>query len=202
MRSATLCLLLLVAASCLISSSAEAATAERANFDEVDLANLIDELDDDYVDVEESSFISSVRDALKVALKTLRGANCTVKKVADILIATTNYVDTIDACGVTVTKDVAAIVKSCKNIIAICNDIIHLHSKLCATDEAKANALSSRHCSWQLYKTVRRLSSTIRATRKQIAKLPADTSSCYVNATNDVKASYDQFVPNINACFE
>ncbi|EDW07117.1 uncharacterized protein LOC6584140 [Drosophila mojavensis] len=206
MRGVTICLLLLTAASCLIGSSgkqAATAGAELVNFEAVDLANLIDELDDDYVDVEESSFISSVHDALKVVLQTLRGVNCTIKEVAEILNATAKYVETIDACGVTLTKDVAAIVRNCKTIIAICNDIIHMQSKLCAIpDEPKSNALSPKKCSWQLLKAVVRLARTIRATRRQIARLPSDTSSCFVNATSEVKASYDSFAPNIHACFD
>ncbi|TDG41833.1 hypothetical protein AWZ03_011748 [Drosophila navojoa] len=151
----------------------------------------------------ECIFISLVHKALQLVLKTLRGVNCTIKEVAETLNATAKYVDTSDACGVSLTKDVAAIVKNCTTIIAICNDIIHMQSKLCAIpDEPKSNALSPRKCFWQVLKAVVRLARTIRATRRQIASLPSDTNSCFVNATSEVKASYDSFVPNINAYFD
>ncbi|XP_064538402.1 uncharacterized protein LOC135428375 [Drosophila montana] len=202
MRTITLCLLLLVSASCLISSNAKATVDDSINFEDVDLDALIDQLDGDYMDVEEFGFIRSVRKALKKVLKTVRGVNCTIKEVIEVLSAATNYVDGIDACGTAVPKDVAAIVNSCKTIISICNDIINLNSKLCTTDDPDSSQMSSKKCFWQLFKAVMKLTRKINTTLKQIAKLPSDTSSCFLDATNDVKNSFNNFLPNINTCVD
>ncbi|KAH8397577.1 hypothetical protein KR222_011130 [Zaprionus bogoriensis] len=210
MRTITVCLLLLVSASCLLSANANADVSAPSRVEEADLIaalELLDEqLDDDYMDFEEFGFIRTVRKALKKALKTVRGVNCILKETIAILAASTGYVDAIDACGTAVPKDVAAIVTSVKNIISICNDIINLNSKLCAAestdDDTTASKPSTAKCSWNLLKALMKLTRKINRTLKQIAKLPTDTSSCFVDATNSVKTSYNNYLPNINTCID
>ncbi|KAI8046242.1 hypothetical protein M5D96_002444 [Drosophila gunungcola] len=43
--------------------------------------------------------------------QTVRGTNCIIKEVVNILSSCTNYVDAIDACGTEIPKDVAKIVE-------------------------------------------------------------------------------------------
>lgn len=133
-------------------------------------------------------------------LTTVRGVNCTIKTVADILIATTKYVDSIDACGMAVPREVAKIVKCCKDIIAICEDIIHLNTTICAAEEN--GKMTSGKCFWKLFEAVMKLTRKLNTALKLIAKLPADTEACFVDATNEVVESYDNFLPNINKCID
>lgn len=164
---------------------------------------LDDDLDEDYMDFEEYGALRKFKNALKKALKSVRGVNCILKEVTAILSASTGYVDAIDACGTNVPKDVLAIVDSVKTIISLCNDVINVNSKLCAADEeAGTDKPTSSKCFWKLLKTVMRLTRKINRTIKQIAKLPTDTSSCFVDATLSVKASYNSFIPNINTCID
>lgn len=169
---------------------------------EYELDQLLDELDNDngYIDVEEFGFIGSCRKILRKALKTVRGTNCIIKEVVDILSTCTTYVDAIDACGTAVPKDVAKIVSNVKDMIKICNDILHLHSQLCSDNKSVVQTASK--CFWQLFKASMKLTRKINVTLKLIAKLPADTSSCFLNATNDVKVSFNSFLPNINVCID
>lgn len=167
------------------------------------LDELDEQLDDDYMDIEEYGFIRSVRKILKKALKSVRGVNCILKEVNAILAASTGYVDAIDACGTAVPKDVLAIVNSVKTIISLCNDVINVNSRLCAADEeAGTDKATSSKCFWRLFKTVMKLTRKINRTIKQITKLPTDTSSCFVDATLSVKTSYNNFLPNINTCVD
>ncbi|XP_060662697.1 uncharacterized protein LOC132795808 [Drosophila nasuta] len=201
MKVITLCLLVLVSASCLLSVNANAAGPNAVGFEDFDLDEFEAQLDDEYMDFETFGFIRSVRKALKKALKTVRGVNCIIKEVNEILSASTGYVDAIDACGTAVPKDVLAIVNSCKTIISLCNDVINANTKLCGTSE-DGTKTTSKKCFWNLFKTVMKLTRKINTTLKQMASLPSDTSSCFVDATNSVKTSYNNFLPNIDTCVD
>lgn len=155
------------------------------------------------MDIEEFGFIRSVRKVLKKALKSVRGVNCILKEVTAILSASTGYVDAIDACGTAVPKDVLAIVDSVKTIISLCNDVINVKSNICAADEeAGTDKATTSKCFWRLFKTLMKLTRKLNRTIKQIASLPTDTSSCFVDATKSVQTSYNNFLPNINTCVD
>ncbi|ALC48469.1 CG8661 [Drosophila busckii] len=208
MKAITLVLLVLLSGSCLLSSSHASTDVEQPESLELELAlqQLEAELDDDYVDIDSYGFIGSVRKALKKALKSLRGVNCIVKEVTEILEACTKYIDAIDACGTQVPKDVMAIVNSCKAMIGMCNKIIHLNSQLCNNDHyddtTDSGKMSTKKCSWQLFKAVMKLTRKLNRTIKLITKLPSNTSSCFVGATNEVKITFDNFLPNVNVCVD
>ncbi|EDV53653.1 uncharacterized protein LOC6554705 [Drosophila erecta] len=210
MKAITVCLLVLVSATCLHTTWANSIGLLDEDLDygldfESELEQLLDELDNDtdYLDVEAQGFIRTCRKILRKALKTVRGTNCIIKEVTNILSSCTSYVDAIDACGTAIPKDVAKIVDSVKQIIKICDDILHLHSRLCATDESGGSFIkNSVKCFWKLFKASMKLTRKINKTLKLIAKLPTDTSSCFVNATNKVTASFNSFLPNIDVCIE
>uniref|UniRef100_A0A6P4E8R8 Uncharacterized protein LOC108041127 n=1 Tax=Drosophila rhopaloa TaxID=1041015 RepID=A0A6P4E8R8_DRORH len=210
MKAITLCLLVLVSATFLLTTQANSSELREENLDyefdfESELEQLLDELDNDndYMDVEEQGFIRTCRKILRKALKTVRGTNCIIKEVVNILSSCTNYVDAIDACGTAIPKDVAKIVDSVKQIIKICNDILHIKSKLCAAKKSVGSVIeNSSKCFWKLFKASMKLTRKINKTLKLIAKLPTDTSSCFVNATNKVTVSFNSFLPNINVCIE
>ncbi|EDV41890.1 uncharacterized protein Dana_GF17271 [Drosophila ananassae] len=210
MKAITFCLLVLVSATFVLTTKANAIASKELGLDsefdwETELDELLDELDndEDYMDVEQLGFIRSVRKVLRKALKTVRGTNCIIKEVVEILSSCTAYVDAIDNCGTAIPKDVAKIVASVKKIISICNDILHLRSKLCAADDSSSStAKNSCKCFWNLFKATMKLTRQINKTLKLIAKLPSDTSECFVSATNNVKVSFNSFLPNINVCVD
>ncbi|XP_068147566.1 uncharacterized protein [Drosophila tropicalis] len=199
MKAITLCLLVLVSASCLLKTNANVDVHPDFQAAEVELDLWLAELeaDGDYMDVEQFGFIVSCAKILKKCLSSVRGVNCILKEVVAVMNACTSYVDAIDACGVAVPKDVAAVVSSCKAMITICNNIIHLNSTLCSSD----NSTTSK-CMLQLFKACMQLTRKINTTLKQITKLPSDTSSCFVKATNEVKTACNNFLPNIDKCID
>ncbi|XP_022208716.2 uncharacterized protein LOC111065059 [Drosophila obscura] len=208
MKAITLCLLVLVSASCLLTTPANAVgSSESLDFYfEIEqlLADLDGDLDADYMGVAELGFIRSCRAILRKALKGIRGTNCILKETLAMLTACTTYVDAIDSCGVAVPKDVAKIVKNVKAMIEICNSIIHLHSQLCATEDTTTTGTgtTSRKCCFRLFKASMSLVRKINVTLKLISKLPADTNSCFVGATNTVKDACNDYMPNINDCID
>lgn len=169
-----------------IISQAEAYNAPR--FEEVELYG-----DDD-------GFIKTMEKILMKVLTTMRGVDCTFKEVIEVMAATVRYLEDIDSCGTAVPKDIAKIVKSCKSIIDICNDIIHLRSNLCANDGESKTTTSG--CFWELFKAIMRLTRKLNTTLKLIAKMPSDTETCFVDATKNVESSYNAFMPRINMCID
>ncbi|XP_023034551.2 uncharacterized protein LOC111519210 [Drosophila willistoni] len=212
MKVVTLCLLVLATGSCLLSTNANSIASnekdlvDSLNFDDLDLELdlLTAELDGDYMEIDEFGIFRGFRRILKKALKTLRGVNCTIKAVVEVLDAATKYVDAVDACGVEVPKSVAKIVQSCKSIISTCNDIIHLNSNVCDNanydDETDGEKSTTKKCFIQLVKTILKLRRQIKSTLKQIQKLPSDTNKCFVDATDKVKVSFQEFPSNIKNC--
>ncbi|EDW82445.1 uncharacterized protein Dwil_GK25812 [Drosophila willistoni] len=212
MKAITLCLLVLVSASCVLSASLSSNGVDSFAFDDEQIDLLLAELesgdDQEYMDIESYGFILSCKKILIKALKGIRGTNCILKEVVAVLKACTDYVDAIDKCGVAVPKDVANILSSVKSMITICNNIIHANSTYCnTTAEAEADASSrtvatSAKCFTKVFVATMKLVRKINVTLKLIAKLPSDTSSCFVNATNAVKYACDNFLPKIDLCID
>ncbi|KAH8404408.1 hypothetical protein KR222_011029, partial [Zaprionus bogoriensis] len=146
------------------------------------------------------NFVTKMRNILLKVLTTVRGVNCTIKEVIEVMDATTKYIDAIDACGTAVPKDVAKIVKNCQSIISICDEILHLNSTICASDDD--SKVTTSECFWGLLKAIMKLTYKIDTSLKQIAKLPGDTEACFVDATKEVEQSYNDFLPKIDACIE
>ncbi|KAH8395508.1 hypothetical protein KR215_011469 [Drosophila sulfurigaster] len=136
---------------------------------------------------------------LRAVLTTVRGVNCTVNEVGEILVATSKYIDDIGGCSTDVPKDIAKIIKSCNQIVTIGDDIIHLNSQLCSDEEG--SSVTSTKCFVNLFSATVKLTRKIHDTLELIANLPSDTESCFVDATNEIEDSYDNFLPNINDCF-
>ncbi|XP_034665992.1 uncharacterized protein LOC117899946 [Drosophila subobscura] len=204
MKVITVCLLVLVSASCLLTTHANAVgPSENFGYD-FEIEQLLSGLDGDfdYMGVAEQGFIHSCRSILIKALKGIRGTNCILKETLAVLTACTTYVDAIDGCGVAVTKDVARIVDTVKSMITICDNIIHLHSKLCATEDTTTNGTgkTSGKCFRKVLDSTMLLVIKMNVALDLIANLPADTSSCFVGATNTVKDACNAFLPNIDVC--
>ncbi|XP_068149443.1 uncharacterized protein [Drosophila tropicalis] len=212
MKAITLCLLVLVSASCVLSASVSANTVDSFTFDDEQIDLLLAELesgdDQEYMDIESYGIILSCKKILRKALKSVRGTNCILKEVVSVLSACTTYVDAIDACGVAVPKDVANILSSVKSMITICNNIIHANSTYCnTTAEAEADASSrtiatTGKCFTKVFVATMKLVRKINVTLKLIAKLPSDTSSCFLDATNNVKDACNTFLPKIDVCID
>ncbi|KAL7738906.1 hypothetical protein ACLKA6_008487 [Drosophila palustris] len=183
MRIVTLCLLVLASSSCLLGK-VESSASQSASFEEVQPFG--------------DGALKEFEKILKTILTTVRGVNCTMKQVIEVMIATTNYIDAIDACGTAVPKDIAKIVKSCQNIYNICDDIVHLNSTICSHDEdAKMTGLS---CTFHLTIAIMKLTRNINTVLKQMYNLPFDTEVCFVDATREVADVYENFMPRVKLC--
>uniref|UniRef100_A0A6P4E8S5 Uncharacterized protein LOC108041125 n=1 Tax=Drosophila rhopaloa TaxID=1041015 RepID=A0A6P4E8S5_DRORH len=210
MKSITLLFLVLVSATCVLTTRANTIGSAEESLDndfayELELDQLLDDLDmdNDYMDVEDLGFIRSCRRILWRALRTLLGTNCIIKEVVNILNSSKNYVSAIRACGTEVPKDVAKVVESVNKIIQICDSIINLRSKLCAKEKSIVTKVyNSFKCFWKVFRATLRLVRQIPRALRLIAKLPANTGSCLLRATNEVKVSFNSFLPNINVCLK
>lgn len=137
---------------------------------------------------------------LSKVLSTVHGVECIVKEVIEVMTATIVYLEEIEACGTAVPKEIAKIVKNCQKIISICEDILHLNSTLCANDDD--SKVTAPACFWELLKATTELAYKIDSTLRLIAKLPGDTETCFVDATDKVENSYNNFLPNIELCID
>ncbi|XP_017104331.2 uncharacterized protein [Drosophila bipectinata] len=212
MKAITLLLLVLVSATCLLAIQAESDPSNDVDLDyeldskldyELEIDQFLDEMDDedDLMEVEDYGLIRSIIHILHRVLKTVRGSKCVFKGVADILYSCSNFVDAVESCGTEIPKDVEKIVDSVKQIIKICDDILHLRSKLCAKDKSFLHHLkNSFKCFWKLFRSTIKLTKKIHKTLKLIGKLPADTNVCFLNATSSVKVSFNSFFSNIKVC--
>ncbi|KAH8381783.1 hypothetical protein KR009_000191 [Drosophila setifemur] len=214
MKATTLCLLVLVSATCLLTTQAnpDSSGLEDLDYDsaiesiETELEELLNDLEydseDGFMDVEQLGFISGGRHILRAALKTIRGGNCIISEVKTILTSTTDFMDTIEKCGSDVPRDVKNIVKTVKQIQSIGGNILHMESKLCAKQKAIGPVVTKLRCFWKLFRSTFGLFRRIHRTVRMIAKLPAHTSSCFLNGTTTLKVSFTSFIPNINTCIK
>ncbi|KAH8330606.1 hypothetical protein KR067_005647 [Drosophila pandora] len=212
MKAITLLFLALVSVTCLLAAQADSDPSNEVDLDyepdseldyELEIDQFLDELDDDeeLMDVENYGLIRTIRHILHKVLKTVRGSKCVFKGVVDILYSCTNFVDAVESCGTEVPKDVEKIVDTVKQIIKICDEILHLRSKLCAKDKSFLHHLkNSFKCFWKLFRSTVKLTKKINKTLKLIRKLPADTNVCFLNATNNVKVSFNSFFSNVEVC--
>lgn len=145
-------------------------------------------------------FISGVESVLRKILSTVHGVECLVKEVIEVMNSTIVYLEEIEACGTAVPKEIAKIVKNCRKIIELCENILHLNSTLCASDDD--SKVTAPQCFVALLKATSELVLKIDSTIRLIENLPGDTESCFVDATQKVEDSYNNFIPRTNICID
>lgn len=140
---------------------------------------------------------------LKAALRTLKGVNCSIKEAINIKDEAEQFLVNIQACGADAVNEFKNVIASTKQVIVICDNIVHLKGKVCNNGEsAEGKKTSPRKCTSKLFKQLYQLRNQIIKTEKSVKKLPAvpgDAAYCTNSAANlliDVFYAYPSAVKN------
>ncbi|KAH8317109.1 hypothetical protein KR074_011826 [Drosophila pseudoananassae] len=203
MKVLNVCLLIVASASFLLATT----NANAIGYDDIALTGMVMDMDDmdmddmDFMDFESYGFIHGCWSVLKAGFHGLNGTKCIIEETAHVVLDCTDYVNNVAKCTTAMPKDVLAIVNTANEMITLGNSLTQLNT-LCAKDENSSSFWLKNwlRCGRKMFitsmKMVRRMSSIM----KNSAKLPKDTSNCYVSATKSVVDSCNAYVPNINQC--
>jgi len=152
---------------------------------------------------------AGVIDALKIALRTLKGLNCTIKEVIEIRAACFKFLAAVENCGTEITGKAQEVVEAVVSIILTCDELIHMNSTICGNgdpvenDDEVDNVSTSITCSWTVLNKMMSLVKTIETTTnmiKDLALIPNDANVCFSVASRDLLVAFITFPDNIVQC--
>ncbi|XP_073835710.1 uncharacterized protein [Musca autumnalis] len=191
----------LVAVLCLAACNVNAAGFEDSNPTDLEYVP-IDFADE--VDIESYTIFSSFYWIARAALKTLKGANCTIKQVQAVKNAATNFIPSIQACGTDAANACKTVITSAQSVISTCDTIINLNEQVCNNDESTNGKTSTPlTCFTKLLSQLNTLNKQINATLTAIKKVPAvpsDAADCANNAVSDLTSPMNNFAADIKSC--
>ncbi|XP_017106424.2 uncharacterized protein [Drosophila bipectinata] len=206
MKVLNVCLLIVASASFLLAT----ANANAIGYDDLAMTGMDKDMDGmdmegmddmDFMDFEPHGFVGGCWKVLKAGFHGVNGTMCIVDETAHVVLDCTSYVKNVAKCTTAMPKDVLAIVNTASEMITLGNSLTQLNT-LCAKDENSSSFWLKNwvNCGRKMFitsmKIVRRMNSII----KNSAKLPKDTSNCYITATQSVVDSCNAYMPNINQC--
>nr|XP_016923059.1 uncharacterized protein LOC108004629 [Drosophila suzukii] len=209
MKVISLCLLVVASASFLlttVNANAVDAFEDFEHYTDAELEEMIEnellDLDNDYMGVEEFGFIREVRKIVWAGYKGVNGTKCLVEEVANVLLVCTRYVDDLATCTGNIPRDVKLMLNNAKQMIVISDSIIHLNSKLCAAKSRSVGSavMSAAHCCKNLSVATMKLAYRINLMLKLGNHFPTKTATCYTEATSNVVAGCNAFLPNCKTC--
>lgn len=142
---------------------------------------------------------------LKVALRTLKGLNCSIQGVMNMKEAALNFPTNIQNCGVNAGKELQKVINACQDIVTMSDDIINLRSKYCGNpdDETDENAASTTKCIAHMAKKIYKLNNKLKDTVNLIKKVPAipgAAGQCMQDELNNLTTTFTGFPAFIQSC--
>lgn len=170
----------------------------------MDLEYVPVDLADGVVDIETYTIFSSFYWIARAALKTLKGANCTIKQVMAIKTAGQDFLDNIQSCGTDAVSAFQNVITSVKAVITTCDNIINLNEQVCNNDESTNGKTSTPFkCFTKLLGQFTTLYKQINSTLSAIKKVPAvpsDAVDCTNSAVSDLTSPFTNFGSDIKTC--
>ncbi|XP_017006830.2 uncharacterized protein [Drosophila takahashii] len=203
MKVINLCLLVVAAASFLLTTANANAVGDFEDFEaytDAEIEQMIaDELGEgEFMGVDQLGLYK----ILLAGYKGVNGTLCLIDEVADIMLSCTGYVTDLATCTGNIPTDVKAVLKHITNAIDIGSEITHFKTELCAskTRGIVSGAEKAAKCAVKLsVKTlsmIRQVSDAIKLT----GLFPTKTGNCYVSSTKSVVGDCKAFVPNLKSC--
>ncbi|XP_053954430.1 uncharacterized protein LOC128860741 [Anastrepha ludens] len=162
---------------------------------------------DEIIDTETYSAFGPLLFTIKACLRTLKGANCTIKRVMSIRSAGVEFLNAIQDCNTGALKNFNALIKQVESVVSTCDDIIHLNSNVCSNgdldDEADGQKKTPRSCYSKLLSKMMTLKRQIAKAITLSKKLPytANTyAGCSTAAVSDLISVFTEFPSFVKTC--
>ncbi|XP_037936797.1 uncharacterized protein LOC119670571 [Teleopsis dalmanni] len=167
------------------------------------------ESDDSVVlgDFEERTILSKFYKGLKLALRTLKGVNCSIKEALYIQLAAKSFVADCENCAVETSKKLTAVIKSCNDVINTVNDIVNYNDNICNNgnynDGTDADKPTPSSCSKKLRSKFNTLNKQSKNTLKLVKKLPdipGEAGVCVKASLDALTEAFTLFPTNVIEC--
>ncbi|XP_017465786.1 PREDICTED: uncharacterized protein LOC108358803 [Rhagoletis zephyria] len=144
---------------------------------------------------------------IKASLRTLKGVNCTIKRVMSIRSAGVDFLEAVEDCNTGALMDFNALINQVQAVVNTCNDIINLNSNVCNNgaldDEVGANKKTPARCASKLLGKMITLKKQISKTIKLSKKLPSTPGTyagCATSAVSDMISVFTEFPTFVKNC--
>ncbi|KAI8124293.1 hypothetical protein CVS40_5339 [Lucilia cuprina] len=145
---------------------------------------------------------STLNIVIRKALSIILGVKCTVREVLEIKAAALKFIDDIERCGNNVSESVQPLLDACKNIIVICNDILHVNENICGNSlnpEETDNSTTPKKCFKKLYKRTVELKDQVKEAITLIKNI-TNTGKCVTEAVRELESVFIKFPIKIEFC--
>lgn len=130
------------------------------------------------------------------------GVKCTVREVREIREAAEKFINEIENCGDGVSDSVKTLVETCKKIVSICNDILHVKENICGiSDEPEESdeQETPRKCFKKMYKTTVELKDEVKKAIDLI-KVVTNAGKCAATSVKALESVLIKFPAKIEFC--
>ncbi|XP_011180729.2 uncharacterized protein LOC105211128 [Zeugodacus cucurbitae] len=145
--------------------------------------------------------------AITGSLRTLKGVNCTVRRVMSIRSEAVNFLNAFKGCNSGALKDLNALINQVQTVVNTCNDIINLNSNVCNNgaldDQADAKKNTSFSCFFKLLGKMLSLKNQVGKTitlSKKLSSTPGTYGTCNMSAVTDLVSVFTQFPTYVKTC--
>ncbi|XP_050335216.1 uncharacterized protein LOC126762483 [Bactrocera neohumeralis] len=144
---------------------------------------------------------------LTASLRTLKGVNCTIRRVMSIRDEGVNFLNAFKDCNTAALKDLNAVINQVQAVVNTCNDIIHLNSNVCKNgaldDQTDAKKNTPIVCFFKLLGKMLTLKGQIGKTitlSKKLSSTPGAYGTCNMSAVSDLVSVFTQFPSYVKTC--
>ncbi|XP_036336954.1 uncharacterized protein LOC118747070 [Rhagoletis pomonella] len=162
---------------------------------------------EDTTDEEAFSILGFLYLTIRASLRTLKGVNCTVKRVLTIRTAGVDFLDAVQDCNTGASKEFNALVNQVQAVVNTTNDIINVNTNVCHNGALDAAADAKKttpiKCFFKLLGKTITLKHQISKTISLSKKLPSTSSTyggCAKTSVNDLVAVFTEFPTFVKTC--
>lgn len=153
------------------------------------------------------SVFGRLKPTIKVGLRTLKGVNCTIKRVLSIRQAGLDFLQAFKDCNSAAFKDLNNVINQVQTVVNTCNDIIHINENVCNNgdynDEDDAKKKTPAACFSKLVSKMVTLKKQIAKTitlSKKLSSTPGAYGACNVDAVDDLLSVFTEFPTFVKEC--
>lgn len=141
------------------------------------------------------------------SLRTLKGVNCTVRRVMSIRSESVSFLNAFKDCNTGALKDLNALINQVQSVVNTCDNIINLNSKVCnngaLNDQADAKKNTPFTCFFKLLGQTFSLKNQVGKTitlSKKLSSTPGTYGTCNMSAVSDLVSVFTQFPSYVKTC--